>query len=223
MGAAIALHTSLAQVRQKGACYLDTFARRFCHQDGRAWPVGGLEELARRAGDEPINLLTVFEALGLKAMLWCLQATIEPLGDRSHLLHMVADLAASVLPIFESESSDPGPREALDLVRGVRANAPGPSKTDVARAAQAAHRAAMHVRTPEAAAAAQAARAAALTVLSLDWALDVADEIGAAGGLREKEEVARILRRYLRDDLTGAARAEYATQAAVSMTRELSK
>ena len=100
---AVRLTTTLNRLHTQNAC-----APRYAHLVAA---LGGVSF----DRDAPINLLTILEHNGAEDCLWALCATAEDCDQVARL--MAADFAEAVLPIFEREHPDAGPREAINIAR----------------------------------------------------------------------------------------------------------
>ncbi len=76
--------------------------------------VKGLKYLNKtKADDEPIDFMTIREAVGIEDTIWCLRTQ-----DYKDYCLFLADVAESVLPIFEAEyPNDKRPRQAIKAIR----------------------------------------------------------------------------------------------------------
>ncbi|MCP4495055.1 MAG: hypothetical protein GY820_48310 [Gammaproteobacteria bacterium] len=65
-----------------------------------------------KADDEPVSFRYLLDTLGIKDAIWCLRT----LTYKEQCLFL-ADVAESVLPIFEKHSDDPAPRDCVQAIR----------------------------------------------------------------------------------------------------------
>ncbi len=74
----------------------------------------GLKYLNKtKADDEPIDFMTIHKVMGIKDTIWCLRTQ-----DYKDYCLFLADVAESVLPIFEAEyPDDKRPRQAIKAIR----------------------------------------------------------------------------------------------------------
>lgn len=110
-----------------------------------------LAYLGKTSSDsEPLSLMTVLESNGIKEAVWCLRAV-----DYKEYCLFLADVAESVLHLYEAEHSNTAPRLAIEAIRKYHQGAI--TKQQLTKAAYAAADAAADAVTDAAAYAAYAA------------------------------------------------------------------
>ncbi len=69
-----------------------------------------------KADDEPLKFSTILESNGISDALWCLRSLPEEY--HGSIMHLAADYADRVLPLFEEKyPDDKRPREAIKAIR----------------------------------------------------------------------------------------------------------
>jgi hypothetical protein len=158
-----------------------------------------LESLGKtKADDEPISLIYILETLDIKDAIWCLRCF-----DYKDYCLFLADIAESVLPIYEKKHPDnDAPRKAIEAIRKYHkgeidreqltaAAYAAAAYADAAAAAYAAYAAAAY------AAAADAAYAAAAYAAAADAAYAAAAYADAAAARMKKwEEIEVMFRKH---------------------------
>ena len=121
-----------------------------------------------QADDEPLDFITLLAAVGIEDAIWCLRTQ-----DYRDYCLFLADVAESVLPIYEAKYSCTAPRDAIQTIRDYHAGiATDEELNAAANAAYAANAA-------DAAYAAYAAYAAAYAVYVAAYAADAAADAAA--------------------------------------------
>ncbi len=93
------METTLNKIRERGPCTL-------------SWEklLASLDK--RQADDEPIRFKYLLDTLGIVDAIWCLRTL-----DYKEQCLFLADIAESMLPIFEKYRDDPAPRECIQAIR----------------------------------------------------------------------------------------------------------
>jgi len=149
--------------------------------------------------DEPLELTTILEANGIKDTVWALRCF-----DYSDYCLFLADIAESVLAIYEKDNKSDAPRLAIKAIRDYKSGII--KKEQLSAAADSAYATAhasdyAHAASNTAAhAAATAADATANTATYAAYAYTYADDADVASFARSKkwEEIERLFIKHLK-------------------------